>query len=332
MTIPTFRGYLVEQVGDHPAGRLADLTESQLPAGNVTIRVAYSALNYKDALAARGHPGVAKSLPHVPGVDAAGTVVASEDDRFCEGDEVVVTGNELGAGQWGGWAEFIRVPGDWIIPRPASLSLLETMILGTAGFTAAQCVQAIKRQEIQPDNGEVLVTGATGGVGCLAVKLLAHLGYQVVASTGKAELAERLQSWGAARVIDRQQVSNNSQRPLLSARWAAAVDTVGGNTLTTVLRETKPYGCVAACGLVAGADLKMTVHPFLLRGITLAGIASATCPFSRRQEIWRLLANDWRLDRLDEIATVIELADIGAAVEKILRGEIVGRTVIRIAN
>src|SRR5439155_529149 len=232
----------------------------------------------------------------------------SADSRFRHGNPVVITGNDLGAGQWGGWAEFIRVPAAWIVPLPEGLSLPETMILGTAGFTAAQCVQAIVLNGVAPDAGEILVTGATGGVGCLAVKLLAKLGYTVVAVTGKTDLKWRLYEWGASRVLSREEARSTSDKPLLAAFWAGAVDCVGGNTLATIIRETKPYGVVAACGLVGGTDLNLTVHPFILRGVTLAGIGSAMLPHNRRLEIWRKLSHEWRIEGLAELATTVNLA------------------------
>jgi len=253
----------------------------------------------------------------------------SADARFQPGESVVITGYELGAGQWGGWAEYVRVPADWIVPLPNGLSLKETMILGTAGFTAAQCVHAIVLNGVTPDAGEILVTGATGGVGCLAVKLLAKLGYSVVAVTGKSQLKPRLYEWGAARVLSREEAVSTSDKSLLSAFWAGAVDTVGGQMLTTIVRETKPYGVVAACGLVGGTDLKLTVHPFILRGVTLAGIGSALLPYDRRLEIWRKLSREWRLDGLDALTTTIGLNDVEQYVARILKGEIVGRTVVQ---
>jgi putative YhdH/YhfP family quinone oxidoreductase len=305
-------------------------TLADLPSAEVLVRVAYSSLNYKDALAAEGHPGVVRKLPHVPGIDAAGTVVESSDNRFSKGANVVITGNELGAGQWGGWAEYVRVPGAWVMPLPDGLSLKESMILGTAGFTAAQCAAAITLNGVTPDSGEIVVTGATGGVGCLAVKLLAKLGYQVVAVTGKSPLEARLREWGASRVIGRDEAKSSSDKPMLAARWAGAVDTVGGQTLATIVRETKPYGVVAACGLVGGTDLPLTVHPFILRGVMLAGIGSAMLPYDRRAEIWRKLSHEWRLEGLEELATTIRLNQLEEYVQRILRGEIVGRTVVQI--
>lgn len=301
---------------------------SDLPQGDVLVRVAFSSLNFKDALAAQGHPGVVRKLPHVPGIDAAGTVIESNDVRFKVGDEVVITGYELGAGQWGGWAEFVRVPADWVVPLPERMSLKETMVLGTAGFTAAQCVNAIVVNGVTPDMGEILVTGATGGVGCLAVKLLAKLGYSVVAVTGKQQLVPRLYEWGAGRVLSREEAVSKSDKPLLSAFWAGAVDTVGGATLATIIREAKPYGVVAACGLVGGTELDLTVHPFILRGVTLAGISSSLLPIDRRLEIWRKLSQEWRLEGLDELTTTVGLSELEDSIQRILKGEMVGRTVV----
>ena len=331
MNATSTRCFLVEKT---PAGAIqrsvVERPLQNLPGGHVLIRVKYSSLNYKDALAAEGHPGVVRKLPHVPGIDAAGVVSQSNDSRFKAGDSVLVTGYELGAGQWGGWSEYISVPADWVVPLPASLSLKETMSLGTAGFTAAQCVHAIVLNGVTPDSGEIVVTGSTGGVGCIAVKLLAKLGYTVVAVTGKPDLEKRLKDWGAGRVIGRSEAASDSPKPLLSARWAGAVDTVGGNTLTTILRETHNYGVVAACGLVGGVDLPLTVHPFILRGITLAGIGSAALPYDRRLEIWQKLAGDWKLDGLESLTTTIGLSQLEDFIKTILRGEIVGRTVVEL--
>jgi putative YhdH/YhfP family quinone oxidoreductase len=327
----TFECLLVEKDADGKIRRQVTRRDSsELPPGECLIQVAYSSLNYKDALAAQGHPGVVRQLPHVPGIDAAGTIVESNSDRFRPGDPVLVTGYELGAGQWGGWAELIRVPADWVVPLPEGLSLKEAMILGTAGFTAAQCVHAIVLNGVVPDDGEILVTGSTGGVGCLAVKLLAKLGYPVVAVTGKEALKARLYEWGAGRVLSREEARSSSPKALLTAFWAGAVDTVGGETLATIVREIKPYGVVAACGLVGGMDLKLTVHPFILRGVTLAGIGSALLPYDRRLEIWRKLSHEWRLEGLEELVTTIRLGDLETYVERILRGEISGRTVVEL--
>jgi putative YhdH/YhfP family quinone oxidoreductase len=331
MSPATFRCFLVEKNSHGEVTRkVVERPLGDLPPGNVLIRVQFSSLNYKDALAAGAHPGVVRRLPHVPGIDAAGTVAATDSDRCQVGQPVVVTGYDLGAGQWGGWSEYIRVPESWVVPLPNGLSLRETMILGTAGFTAAQCVRAIELNGVSPGDGEIVVTGATGGVGCVAVKLLAQMGYTVVAVTGKRDMEPKLKNWGAARVIERAEVSNDSAKPLLSARWAGAVDTVGGQTLTTILRETKNYGVVAACGLVGGDELPLTVHPFILRGVTLAGIGSAALPYDRRLGIWDKLRSDWKPDNLEEIASTIHLEQLEEYVNKIQHGQIVGRTVVEL--
>jgi acrylyl-CoA reductase (NADPH) len=305
------------------------LPKSALPAGEVLIRVQYSSLNYKDALAAGGHPGIVRSLPHVPGIDAAGVVEESSSPQFRPGDSVVITGYELGAGHWGGWSQLVRVPAAWVVPLPTGLTLRETMILGTAGFTAAQCVLALQTNGIEPDAGEIVVTGATGGVGSLAVRLLAKLGYHAVAVTGKFHLADQLLAAGAKQVLGREEVLNTSTKPLLSGRWAGAVDTVGGQTLATIIRQTREYGVVTACGLVGGAELPLTVHPFLLRGVILAGIASAALPYQRRLGIWEKLSGPWKLDGLDELTTEVPLAGLEDQIQQILRGEVVGRTIVK---
>ena len=331
MPVTTFPCFLVEKdAGGEVRRSIAQRTTDELPAGEVLVRVQFSSLNYKDALAAQGHAGVVRRFPHVPGIDAAGTVESSSDPRFRPGQEAVITGYELGAGHWGGWSQYVRVPADWVVPLPPEMALRDTMILGTAGFTAAQCVAAIVLGGVQPDAGEIVVTGSTGGVGCLAVMLLAKLGYRVVAVTGKSELEPRLKQWGATRVIGRQDVASESTKPLLTARWAGAVDTVGGTTLTTILRETNNYGVVSACGLVGGTDLPLTVHPFILRGVTLAGIGSAALPYDRRLEIWRLLSQEWKLNGLADVATIIKLEQLEECIARILRGQIVGRTVVEL--
>jgi putative YhdH/YhfP family quinone oxidoreductase len=327
----SFRCYYVEKdAAGRVHGRVQSLPVSDLPPGEVLIRVAYSSLNYKDALAATGHPGVARNLPHVPGIDAAGTVVQSDTRAYRQGDEVIVTGYELGAGHWGGWSELIRVPADWIVARPAGLTPLEAMSYGTAGFTAAQALAAIEHQGITPNSGEVVVTGASGGVGCLAVGLLAKAGFRAVASSGKPQAAEMFRQLGASRIVSRDEVRDISDRPLLSARWAAAVDNVGGQTLATLLKSLDHGGLVAACGLVGGHELAATVYPFLLRGIHLAGIASAGCPMPQRREIWRKLATEWKLPQLASVVTVITLEQLPKKIAAMLAGNSLGRVVVEI--
>jgi putative YhdH/YhfP family quinone oxidoreductase len=264
----------------------------------------------------------------VPGVDCAGTVVESSSREYRPGDEVLVTGYELGAGHWGGFAAYVRVPAEWVVRLPAGLPLRDAMIYGTAGFTAAQCVTAIVERGIGPERGPVVVTGATGGVGSLAVVILAKLGYDVAAVTGKREQHDWLRQLGARTILGRDEVIDTSDRPLLSARWAAAVDTVGGRPLATILRSIDHRGCVAACGLVAGAELVLTVYPFILRGVTLAGIDSAKCPRPQRLEMWQKLAGPWRVEQLERIADEITLDELPDRVQKILAGQIVGRTIV----
>lgn len=333
MIPPSFRCLLVDRSDEQSETtqlQIVDLPSEQLPPGEVTIRVAYSSLNYKDALAAQGHRGVIKSLPHVPGIDAAGTVIDSHDPRVSVGQSVIVTGYELGQTSWGGWSELIRVPADWVVPLPEGLSLREAMLLGTAGFTAAQAVLALERNEVTPQSGEIVVTGATGGVGSLALRLLAHLGYRVVAVSGKAERFSELLELGAGRVLPREALLESSGRPLLSAKWAGAVDTTGGGLLESLIRTTCYGGCVAACGLVAGAELKLTVYPFLLRGVSLCGVASADCPYAKRTRIWDLLAGPWKLTQLEGWSTEIDLAGLPQAVVEICQGKIVGRVLVQL--
>lgn len=301
---------------------------SELPTGDVLIRVAYSSLNYKDALSATGHPGVTRKFPHVPGIDAAGTVVHSSEPGFVPGQQVLVTGYDLGQNRWGGFAEYVRVPAEWVLPLPAGLSLRESMIYGTAGLTAGLAVRALAHRGVGPGLGEVVVSGATGGVGSLAVAILAHLGYTVVASTGKQAEHAYLRELGAARVIGREELVDTTEKPLLAARWAGGVDTVGGRTLATLVRSLRRGGCVAACGLVGGAELALTVYPFLLRGVDLVGIDSAECPHAVRAEVWAALAGPWKPRCLERLAREARLEELPELVAAILRGEIRGRVLV----
>ncbi len=327
------RCFLVEgRSEDRIQGGITRRPFAELPPGDVVIRVVWSSLNYKDALAARGHPGVAKKLPHVPGIDAAGYVVQSEHDSYVAGRPVIVTGYELGATRWGGWSQYIRVPGEWVVPLPDGLTLRESMILGTAGFTAAMSVAALASHGLAPEAGPVVVTGATGGVGCLAVNMLSQLGYHVAAVSGKTEQHDWLRQLGAREILGRADVLDESPRPLLSARWAGAVDTVGGPILATLLRSVQVDGCVTACGLVAGTDLPLTVYPFLLRGIHLAGINSALCPYPKRRYLWQQMSTAWKPSQLNAVAQEVSLDAIVPRIDTILRGGIVGRTIVRVAD
>jgi len=319
----SLQAYLVTEVDGQVHAGPHTIRYEDLPEGEVEIEVEWSSLNFKDTLAAAGNRRVVGDLPHVPGIDAAGTVIA-------DGREVLVTGYGLGAPHWGGWSERIRVPAEWVLARPEGIDARRAMQLGTAGLTAAMAVEAIKRGRVDPESGPVLVTGATGGVGLLAVGLLAHLGYHVVASTGKPHQQGLLESMGAAEVIGRDKVLAESDRPLASARWAAAVDVVGGNTLAAIISGTRPQGTVAACGLVGGTEIATSVYPFLLRGVTLAGIDSAGCPLQLRVDLWNRLAGHWAFDGLDQFTSEITLDELDASIELMRAGDHVGRTIVHL--
>lgn len=330
MALQSFDCYLVEKDSSGKfRGHVVRKSIVDLPAGEVLVRVAYSSLNYKDALSATGHPGVTRKFPHVPGIDVAGVVEESHTPLVEAGDEVFITGFDLGQNTWGGFAQYVRVPGKWVMPLPEGLSLREAMIYGTAGLTAGQCTEALQRHGIEPGHGEVVVTGASGGVGSLAVGILAKAGYQAVASTGKIAAHTHLTRLGARRIISRDEVSDASQKPMLPPHWAAAVDTVGGNTLSTLVRSIEHDGAVAACGLVGGVDLPLTVYPFILRGVSLLGIDSVDCPLDVRTRIWHKLAGAWRPKHLESVASEeIGLDQIGQAVERILAGQTIGRVLV----
>jgi acrylyl-CoA reductase (NADPH) len=329
----TFRCFLVTK---DEAGRVtAEIVHrrlDELPPGEALVRVAYSSLNYKDAMAARGHPGVVRSFPHVPGVDLAGEVVQSGVYELVEGDRVLATGFELGAGCWGGWAEYVSLPHDWTVPLPEGLTLRESMILGTAGFTAALCVDALLTHGVEPASGEVLVTGASGGVGSMAVAILGRLGFEVAAVTGKTSAHDYLRQLGAGRILGRGDVDDRSDKALLHGRFAGAVDTVGGNILATVLRSTRYGGCVAACGLTAGNQLALTVYPFILRAVTLCGIDAAYVPLPRRHEMWQRLAGRWKPADLEAMAETVDMDGLPARIDDILAGRITGRVLVRVAH
>lgn len=331
MSIPdTFSAIVVSSEGQQQAEpRLATLAPADLPPGEVVVRVAYSSLNYKDALACQGHPGVVNSLPHVPGIDCAGEIAESTSPDYQVGDAVLITGYGLGAPAWGGLSQYARVPAEWVVPMPAGLNARSAMVYGTAGFTAAQCVDALVRHGVTPESGPVCVTGGTGGVGVVALAVLAKLGYEVTVVSGKQEHHDTLQALGAYEVVGRDALDSGDSA-LLKARWAGAVDTVGGAPLASLLRSTHHRGCVAACGLVAGDQLSLTVMPFILRGVTLCGIDSAKCPRGPREEMWRLLSGDWKVDLPDAMVGEVTLDEVPAEVEKLLAGRHVGRTVVRV--
>jgi putative YhdH/YhfP family quinone oxidoreductase len=324
-----YRAYRVHVESEAVRAGVERVAVSELPEHDVTIEVAYTSLNYKDALSARGNRGVTRSYPHTPGIDAAGRVVASRDPAFAPGDEVIVTSYDLGMNTPGGFGERIRVPGAWVVPLPVGLGLRTAMALGTAGLTAGLAVDALVGRGLEPGHGPVLVTGASGGVGSLAVALLAHLGFEVVASSGKAAAHELLTELGASRVVDRSTLSDRNARPLLPRVYAAAVDVVGGATLENVLKQLDQGGAVAACGLVQSAELQLTLFPFILRGVALLGIDSAECGRAQRLRVWERLAGAWAFDP-EPLVTEVTLDELDPWIDRILAGEVTGRVLIRV--
>jgi acrylyl-CoA reductase (NADPH) len=313
--------------GDGPA-TVEELEESDLPDGDVTVEVAYSSLNYKDGLAVTGTARIARSFPMVCGVDLAGTVSSSSSPDWTEGDEVVLTGWGLSETHPGGHTERQRVRGEWLVPRPPGLTLAQTMAIGTAGLTAMLCVLSLEDDGLSPADGDVVVTGAGGGVGSVAVALLARLGYSVTAATGRPETHDYLRSLGATSFIAREELAGESGRPLEKERWAGGIDSVGSTTLATILRQTRYGRAVAACGNAGGNDLPATVLPFILRGVRLLGIDSVRCPRPRRELAWSRLAADLPTELLDAMTTIAPLGDVPALAEQILAGRTRGRVVI----
>ena len=322
-----FRAFRVEKNDSGFVRSVIERDVEDLPEGDVLIDVQYSSLNYKDALSATGNPGVTRVFPHTPGIDAAGSVLASTDTRFAEGDAVVVIGFDLGMGTSGGFAERIRVPANWVVKLPEGLTPRESMLIGTAGFTAAECVQKLEQAGMTPDSGPILVTGATGGVGSVAVKLLATLGYEVAAVTGKPEQHDWLRSLGASELLTREAAAEGAEKPLLAERWGGVVDTVGGDILFNGVKSLR-YGCsLAACGLVAAPQFGASVLPFILRHVNLLGIDSVQLPLPQKTQIWSRLATDWKLD-LSELEETLSLHDLSAAIDRILAGQMVGRGLV----
>jgi acrylyl-CoA reductase (NADPH) len=322
---------VLHEEGGKVVPRLESLDESRLPPGEVTVAVEYSTLNYKDGMILEGQGRLVRTYPHIPGVDFAGTVLASDSPEFRPGDPVILTGWRVGELHWGGYAERARVPASFLVRRPDGLSARQAMAIGTAGFTAMLAVIALEKHGLVPEAGEVLVTGAAGGVGSIAVSLLSKLGYRVAAATGRPELRDYLTGLGAAELIDRAALAAKPTRPLDRERWAGTVDAVGGMTLATVLTQLKYRASVAACGLAGGSDLPATVIPFLLRGVNLLGIDSVMCPREERIEAWRRLARDLPLDKLEALTQTAPLADVPTLAPRILKGEVRGRIVIDLA-
>ena len=325
----SFRALRVERTEAGFSRAVVERDEAELPEGELLIDVAFSSLNYKDALSATGNPGVTRHFPHTPGIDAAGTVLDSASDAFASGDEVIVIGFDLGMNTAGGFGQRIRVPAGWAVKRPAGLSLRESMILGTAGFTAAECVDKLERiGGLAPEQGAVLVTGATGGVGSVAVLLLAQLGYRVVAATGKAERADWLRGLGAAEVLPRESLREGSAKPLLAERYAGVVDTVGGEILFNAVKSLRYGGSAALCGLVDSPAIPATVLPFILRHVNLLGVDSVQLPLPEKQRIWDRLAGEWKLEGLETLVEPLTLDALSGAIDRILEGRMVGRGLV----
>ncbi len=325
----TYKAFEVrEETEKNFVGTIVEKSALELAEGSVSIQVCYSSVNYKDALSASGSKAVTREYPHVPGIDAAGTVLASTDSNFAVGDEVVVTGYDLGMNTAGGFGQQVTVPGGWVTKLPVGLSLRDSMVLGTAGLTAGLCVNKLLLNGITPEAGKVLVTGATGGVGIIACALLVKLGFEVVASTGKLAETAKLTALGVSEVISREAFSEENPRPMLKESYAAAVDVAGGTTLVNVIKSLSYGGSVAACGLVDSPALSATVLPFILRGVNLLGVDSVELPLDQKQQIWNQFANEWALTDIDSLAETIVLAELPAVLAKVLAGGAIGRYVL----
>ena len=323
-----FRALMVDRPDDGFTCEIVELSDDDLPEGDVVVDVEYSTVNFKDGLAVTDSSPIVRNFPMVPGIDLAGTVAASDSPEVAVGDRVVVNGWGLGEEAWGGFSQRARLDAGWTVPIPAGITSLEAMAIGTAGYTAMLCVLALEDHDVTPGSGPVLVTGAAGGVGSVAVALLAARGYEVHASTGRPTESDYLERLGASVIVERDELSEGGGRALARARWAGAVDAVGSHTLANVLAQIRPEGCVAACGLAQGMDLVTTVAPFILRGVTLRGIHSVHVPRHRRLEAWRRLDEDLDRDLLASMTRLVGLAEVPAVSEEILGGRIRGRVVV----
>lgn len=326
-----FRAVLISGGDSGHSAEVADVSPAQLPEGDVTVRVACSTLNYKDALAITGRGSVVRSFPMVPGIDFAGTVEESTNPDFAPGDRVVLNGWGVGERHWGGLAEYARVKGEWLIPLEEAFTFEQAMSIGTAGYTAMLCVMALERHGVTPDSGEVLVTGAAGGVGSVAIAVLAKLGYRVVAVTGRPEESDYLTGLGATRILPRSDFTE-SGKPLAKEQWAGAIDVAGGRVLANVCAQMKYRSVVAACGLAAGMDFPATVAPFILRGVTLAGVDSVMCPVDERREAWRRLATDLDPALLESMTEKITLDDCIPVADALLDGTVRGRVIVPLTD
>lgn len=326
-----YKALVINEVNAAFEQTIQTLHIDDLPKGDVLVKVHYSSINYKDALSATGNKGITKKYPHTPGIDAAGEVVSSVDEKFKVGDKVIVTGYDLGMNTSGGFGQYIRVPADWVVKLPEGLSLKESMIIGTAGFTAGISVSRLSAL-VQPSDGKILVSGATGGVGSVALSLLSKLGYQVIAISGKEAEYPFLKKLGATEIIPRADFQEVDKRPMLSAQYAGAIDTVGGPILENILKSLQPLGAVTTCGSVSATQLNMTVFPFILRGISLIGISAQNYPGALREPLWFKLATDWKPTNLLDLYSEIRLEDIPETVALILQGKLKGRTIVNMLD
>jgi putative YhdH/YhfP family quinone oxidoreductase len=323
-----FKALEVSEINGEYKREIIEKEIKDLPAGELIVNVKYSSLNYKDALSAVGNKGVTREYPHTPGIDAAGIVVEDQSGTYQKGDEVIVTGYDLGMNTAGGFEEYIRIPADWAVNLPENLTLKESMIYGTAGFTAALSVNKLLAAAVE--GKDILVTGASGGVGSFASAILAKLGYEVTAATGKTEAEAYFNSLGVKNIIDRKELDDDSAKMLLKEKWSGVIDTVGGNLLSTAIKSTRYGGAVTCCGNVASAKLNLNVYPFILRGVSLFGIDSVQCKRGLREEIWQKIASDWKIEQLDDFSNQLSLNDLNEQIDKMLAGDSKGRVIVKL--
>ncbi|PZP41998.1 MAG: oxidoreductase [Pseudopedobacter saltans] len=327
----TYKCLLTEKAEDGTVSNtIVTRNTSELKASEVLVEIHYSSLNFKDALSAMGNPGVTTQFPHTPGIDAAGVVISSENSNWKAGDKVIITGFDFGMNTDGGFSELASVPADWLIKLPEDLTLKESMMYGTAGLAAGQSVAALIHNDVKPEDGVIAVSGASGGVGSLAVGILHKLGYKVAAVSGKASANEFLKSIGASEIIDRNELSEKSPKAILKTKFAGAIDTVGGEILANLIKMTNYGGTVTNCGMVAGGEIPITVFPFILRGINLMGIDTVNYPVKKREPIWKHFASDWRPDNLESTVTEISLDELPESIETISKGQLTGRYIVKI--
>ena len=325
-----FKAFVTEETDEGFVSKVVERSLEDLPEGDVLIKVYFSSLNHKDALSAIGNKGVSRNYPHTPGIDAAGIIETSESKNFKAGEEVIVTGYDLGMNTSGGFSEYIRVPSEWVVKKPEGISLSESMALGTAGLTAGLCVRKLINHKLTPDSGKLFVTGATGGVGIVAMMLLSKLGFEVVAITGKLESQDMLKKYGASEVITREDLDQPLISPLQKSIYAGGIDAVGGNVLSNLICATSQRAAIACCGMVNGADLNTSVFPFILRGISLYGVDSAETELGIKEEVWNNFSSEWKLEDLENQIKEITLSDLPAEIDTILKGQQIGRIRVKI--